>query len=178
MCKPEKWVRGFTRESSTPWDNRWDLAANNLRDCGWTGPLGLPTGGLLALRYDLQTKTLVTTRHILEQGLLRWGVRGPRHDILLVATELVTNAIRHALREVGEHAQLAVAPQTNSVLCAVTDPSTAPPILRYAPLRENSGYGLQIVDYVSHSWGYSNAEASGKVVWARVPVEFNDGCRR
>ncbi len=81
----------------------------------------------------------------------------------LVASELVTNSVRHAPGGVS----LAVQRLGGDFVVAVTDSSSAPPQLRDdGPLADN-GRGLMIVARVSRSLGWARTP-TGKVVWARV----------
>ncbi|MGW9047339.1 ATP-binding protein [Streptomyces lydicus] len=136
--------------------------------------LGLATGGLVSLRYDFQAATLVGARRLLDEALHRWNIHSLSSDVSIIATELVTNGIQHALRGSAEHGWLTVALKGDSVICAVTDPSPTPPTPRSPLPGEESGYGLQIVSRLSASWGHSVVDGSGKVVWARVPLTASD----
>ncbi len=113
--------------------------------------------------------------------MLRWGVADRSHDVASVVSELLTNALRHALP-----AELAAPPDGTAswpanpgrirlgllcaghgVLCAVADPSTAAPVLRQPDWLDESGRGLQLVASISDSWGYcATPGQEGKVVWA------------
>jgi hypothetical protein len=86
-------------------------------------------------------------------------------DVLLMVSELVTNACLHApggpreLRLFWDGARLRV---------EVTDASPVPPRLRPAgnPGRPG-GHGLRVVDRLSRAWG-SVPEGGGKLVWLEV----------
>ena len=83
-------------------------------------------------------------------------------DVLLVVSELVTNAALHArttarvvARWDGEH-----------VLIEVFDTDSRPPVI----LNESptvGGWGLRLVDQLSRTWG-CDAGSDGKRVWAQV----------
>jgi two-component sensor histidine kinase len=77
----------------------------------------------------------------------------------LLASELVTNAIRYAegpvtLRLIKER----------TLVCEVFDNSSALPRLRHAAGDDESGRGLQIVSRLSVRWG-ARRTPTGKVVW-------------
>jgi hypothetical protein len=61
----------------------------------------------------------------------------------------------------------------SSVLCTVSDPSRAVPVVR-EPDDEGgeSGRGLHVVDAISESWGWTPPDRAGKAVWAmmRAPL--------
>lgn len=81
----------------------------------------------------------------------------------LVASELVTNSVRHAPGVVS----LALHEVGGDFVVAVTDSSSVPPQLRdTGPLSEN-GRGMLIVDRVSRQLGWARTP-TGKVVWARL----------
>ncbi|MGO8961462.1 MAG: ATP-binding protein [Streptosporangiaceae bacterium] len=145
--------------------------------------------------------------------MLRWGVADRSHDVASVVSELLTNALRHALPpalalpQAGAPPPEDVLPQAHAlqlppahalppphalppdgaaawpagpgrirlgllcaghgVLCAVADPSAAPPVLRQPDWLDESGRGLQLVASLSESWGYcATPDQHGKVVWA------------
>ena len=103
--------------------------------------------------------------------LRRWEAAERSPDIAIVVSELVTNALRHALPGFG-HARaettirLGLLQPGPCVLCAVADPSNVAPALRArGPLAE-TGRGLQIICTLSDRWGHTAASEAGKVVWA------------
>jgi anti-sigma regulatory factor (Ser/Thr protein kinase) len=91
-----------------------------------------------------------------------------REDVLLLVTELVTNAVRHA--EVGpEHylrVELRFSPRRARV--EVVDPGTGFTPAR-APSRgdESGGWGLFLVDQIAHRWGVRRI-ALGTYVWFEI----------
>jgi len=59
---------------------------------------------------------------------------------------------------------------TSTLVCAVGDPSFAPPTPRPPDVVEGSGWGLHLIDSLSLSWGWrvvpEHIRPTGKVVWA------------
>ena len=131
-----------------------------------------------------------TAREFTKLTLNRWGLGGLFDDIALVASELVTNALRHALASASVPEQrsspwgrrgaaieaafndcsaplirLSLVRRVPQVVCAVTDPSSNGPVAREADWVAESGRGLHLVDSFSQSWGW-HPVAAGKVVWA------------
>ncbi|BAJ27536.1 putative regulatory protein [Kitasatospora setae KM-6054] len=151
--------------------------------------LFMSTGTVLATDPHVVSCTLAprfeavrTAREFTRRSLDAWGLGEIFDDVALVASELVTNALRHAL---GQHepsrvpAQAVPAPaagalpirislvhRTPQVVCAVSDPSSAGPIAREADFVAESGRGLHLVDSFSRSWGWHPLAGAGKVVWA------------
>jgi anti-sigma regulatory factor (Ser/Thr protein kinase) len=92
--------------------------------------------------------------------------RSVRGDVLLVVSELVSNAVRHGAGPID----LAVEVTPSHVRIEVSDSGTSGelPVQRPAPTSQ-SGRGLLIVDSIAAGWGVS-PEPGGKTVWAEVPV--------
>jgi hypothetical protein len=102
--------------------------------------------------------------------LRRWGTEERLGDVLIVVSELLTNALRHALPRSPDAprwpVRLGLLHAGACLLCAVADPSAAVPALQQpGPLDEN-GRGLHVVDSISDSWGATPPTRLGKVVWA------------
>jgi hypothetical protein len=98
-------------------------------------------------------------RDFVRKTLLDLDYRGDHSDVVLVASELVTNALRHtatALRLLGGVGRLRV---------EVADGSPVLPRTRLAATV--GGWGLQLVQRLSESWG-AYAERDGKVVWCEM----------
>lgn len=94
------------------------------------------------------------------------------HDVTLVATELVGNAVRH-----GSHCSdtrnawtVAWHITPDEILISVEDPNeNAMPVVRNAAPDAPSGRGLAIVTALSSEWGVEPVD-HGKRVWAKVRV--------
>jgi anti-sigma regulatory factor (Ser/Thr protein kinase) len=87
-------------------------------------------------------------------------------DLLAVAGELVSNAIRHAA---GTTIGVSLQRLPDGVLIEVTDADgTRPPLPRDAGNLDESGRGLAIVAALSARWGW-RPDPRGKVVFAVVP---------
>ncbi|MFF5345530.1 ATP-binding protein [Streptomyces althioticus] len=135
----------------------------------------------LHARYEAVREARRFTRGTLDQ----WHLGERFDDVCLVVSELVTNALRHALpantpRPSGPEppVRLHLMRWTGRLVCAVRDPSDEGPVTREPEdLSEDcsaeSGRGLFLVDSFSDSWGWHPLAGalSGKVVWAlfRLP---------
>lgn len=87
------------------------------------------------------------------------------HAVLMVCTELVSNAYEHAqtpyvLRMWRGH-------ESRRVRIEVEDASPEPPVLGRSRLGDHRGRGLIIVDKLAEEWGVRPLER-GKVVWALI----------
>jgi anti-sigma regulatory factor (Ser/Thr protein kinase) len=103
--------------------------------------------------------------------LRRWGTGYSSQDIVVVVSELVTNAVRHALPGPGAtgppgRVRLGLLQHGPRLLCAVSDPSAAVPVLRPCGSLAETGRGLQMICTLSDQWGYTSPGESGKIVWA------------
>lgn len=96
-----------------------------------------------------------------------WGLEGLAFDIELVVSELVTNALRHAVPHLASSwpIRLRLLHHAAHVVCAVYDPSDRPPIITEEDEFAESGRGLHLVEALATAWGWS-ALRTGKVVWA------------
>jgi anti-sigma regulatory factor (Ser/Thr protein kinase) len=94
-----------------------------------------------------------------------------REDVLLLLTELVTNAVRHSgLRpDQSVHVELHLWP--SGVRVQVLDPGTDFTRVRPSAREDQSGgWGLFLVDRIANSWGVGRSE-SGTSVWFEIEFE-------
>ena len=83
-----------------------------------------------------------------------------RHDVALLTTELVTNAVLHAHSVVDLDLYL----YDDGVCVTVVDYGPGTPEIR-APDERGGGYGLRLVDNVATRWGHERVNPRGKRVW-------------
>lgn len=88
-------------------------------------------------------------------------------DVLLCASELVSNAARHGSPPI--HLELDLEPEDSTILLEVADAGVGEPLLRTPPSDATGGRGLLVVDAVSTSWGCERLR-QGKTVWARFRI--------
>ena len=87
-------------------------------------------------------------------------------DVMLVTSELATNALRHA----GTAFTVKITGFADDVVVAVEDGSISMPVLVHADLDDAAGRGMAIVDVVSRDWGVVVDAGVGKSVWAACDV--------
>lgn len=105
-------------------------------------------------------------REQLARVLADWGLTAEAGEpVLLVVTELVTNALDHARGPI----QLVVSFPGECVRVEVHDAATEPPQQQPRDPWAARGRGLQLVDALSARWG-SLPDATGKTVWADVTI--------
>jgi anti-sigma regulatory factor (Ser/Thr protein kinase) len=91
-------------------------------------------------------------------------------DAVLVVSELLSNAIRHARPLPGAKLLLAWALDDGAVEVAVSDGGASTrPMTAQATVSSLGGRGLGIVEYVARSWGV-RTDDTGLTVWAVVAV--------
>ena len=125
-------------------------------------------------------------RNFTTATLRRWDTPERSQDIATVVSELLTNALRHALSGAGDNRprrpiRLGLLQLGRYVLCAVADPSKATPAPRPAGFLAETGRGLHIICALSDQWGCTAPSETGKVVWAtfylRSPSRMLPGSR-
>lgn len=96
-----------------------------------------------------------------------WGLAGMCDDVRLVVSELVTNALRHAV-PVGDATtiRLSMLHTGARLTCAVSDPSDQIPVHRDPDFTAQNGRGLHLVEAFSDSWNWAPLARQGKIVWA------------
>lgn len=133
---------------------------------GWECPPQIATRALGA-----EARSVAAARDFTFVTLRRWGTRYNSQDIAVVVSELVTNAVRHALPGTGGNGppvrvRLGLLQYRPWLLCAVADPSKATPVPRASAFLAETGRGLQMVCALSDQWGYTEPTDAGKIVWA------------
>lgn len=106
-------------------------------------------------------------RQFVDQVLRSWG-EDPFliGDVVLVASELATNAVLHA----GSPFRLTLDRTGGVVRVALQDVDDSPAGQRNASADDTNGRGMVIVAALSHRWG-SDPLPDGKVVWAELAAE-------
>jgi len=104
-------------------------------------------------------------RAAVAQCAQQMGLEQIRDDLILVVSEMVTNAIRHASPPVCM--EIEAGPE--SVLVSVWDGSPGRPMPRVADEEAEGGRGLLLVDLLCSEHGV-RPQPLGKAVWARLPL--------
>ncbi|MEV8093125.1 ATP-binding protein [Kitasatospora sp. NPDC085879] len=117
-------------------------------------------------------------REFTNEALRDWGwlpaADGERlavaEDVLLMVSELVTNACLHA----GGPRELVLHRTGGGLRVEVSDGSAEPPVLQTdRPRSLPGGHGLRVVDRLAVAWG-SVPRPLGKTVWLEVEVPPGD----
>ncbi|MQA83121.1 MAG: ATP-binding protein [Streptosporangiales bacterium] len=149
----------------------------------YLGPSGA-SADATACALRPQPESVKVARDFARRTLGGWNMTALYDDLALVVSELVTNALRHAVLTCGEAREAQPEPcaatypdprrpirlslQRNGahVVCAVTDPSDDIPQRRQPDHIAETGRGLHLVESFSRAWGWTPLAGRGKVVWA------------
>ena len=107
--------------------------------------------------------SVVRARWFVGRHLVDHGLHSMVHDVQLVASELATNAMQHALSPFtvslqGFDAFVFLAVRDGSIKC--------PRLVAERPLDAESGRGMVLVNAISSDWGVSRSPLGGKSTWA------------
>ena len=102
-------------------------------------------------------------RHWARDRLLEAGIEDSRLEMLvLLVSELVTNAVEHAWPPVV----LSVDVDDERTRIAVSDATRDEPILRMAPPEDDGGRGVWLIDLLASRWGTDvDPSDAKKTVW-------------
>lgn len=106
-------------------------------------------------------------RHSVRAVVAIWGSPELAERLELLASELVSNAVRHGG---GHDVTVLLKVQGGTALLEVADHSDAEPIAHHAGDDDEGGRGLALVSLLSDAWGWHPAESGGKTVWASLAV--------
>ena len=172
-----------TAENGGDLSRRWlraaaEMAATASGNCQLSAGPGLPRWTcfppMVACVQGVDAKSVRTARDFTVATCGQWGMAERCEDIGIVVSELLTNALRHALPGSGQDGpgwpvQLGLLQPGSCVLCAVADPSPSAPAPRPPDCFAETGRGLHIVGALSDEWGCitcTTPKNKGKVVWA------------
>ncbi|GGQ40948.1 hypothetical protein GCM10010187_68910 [Actinomadura coerulea] len=106
-------------------------------------------------------------RGLIRDRLARWGLEDMAYTTTLLASELITNAIRHAGGRIGLRLV-----REGGLVCEVFDSSDGRPRIRHHDEEDEaseSGRGLHVVGRLAQRWGVRRTK-NGKVVWCEQPL--------
>ena len=134
--------------------------------------------GAASLRLPGRLESVRSAREFSRDILRTWRLSEQFDAVGLVVSELVTNALRHAVdcRPVGpgvSPVELELLRSARRLVCAVHDPSDAEPRINEADIADEGGRGLRLVECFSDGWGWRprTGGLTGKVVWASFRLD-------
>ncbi len=105
-------------------------------------------------------------RRLVRDQLKKWKLAESTETAVLLASELVTNAIRYASRPISVRLM-----HTDSLLCEVRDDDHHLPVLGNPDSTEEGGRGIMLVSRLARRWGVSRIP-TGKVVWFELTAKL------
>ncbi|MFE5160015.1 ATP-binding protein [Streptomyces sp. NPDC056697] len=112
-------------------------------------------------------KALVAeVRHSVRASLTSWDADEIADDMAVVASELASNALKHA----GGEATVRLRLTEGQALLEVDDGSARPPVPRRVGADIEEGRGLLLVQALAADWGWRQRASGGKTVWASLSV--------
>ncbi len=127
---------------------------------------GAGYGGIMkGARFPADLRSVSAARRFVRQVLPdAWSAR--LDDVLLLVSELVTNAIVHARSAV----QVTVSVFNGTTRVEVSDAEPMVPVQRRAGCAALSGRGLAMVEIVADRWGVLT-RTNGKTIWFEVDAK-------
>ncbi|PNG95324.1 SpoIIE family protein phosphatase [Streptomyces malaysiensis] len=121
---------------------------------------GLGTGHVASWDLPSDPAVVASARSLVIRQLAEWGLDELMTTTELIASELVTNAIRHGTGPI----RLRLI-RHDVLICEVADTSNTSPRLRHARTTDEGGRGLFLVAQLTRRWGTRYTEG-GKLIWA------------
>lgn len=121
------------------------------------------------VHLDAEVVSLGVGRRFVAQKLREWNLDEQRIEpIVLVANELVANAVVHA----HSAPVLSIEESGSDLLLRVADTSPDPPVRRDATSAVEGGRGLILIEGLCDRWGV-DPQPPGKIVWAEFTDAFD-----
>jgi len=110
-------------------------------------------------------------RRVTRDVLARWRLAHVEETAILLVSELVTNAVRHAQNTYAIGLDLEIGETWLRIEVQDADPRWPQP--RTPGRFDESGFGLVLVDALAGKWGVRET-ATGKAVWAELDTRHRD----
>jgi anti-sigma regulatory factor (Ser/Thr protein kinase) len=129
--------------------------------------------GLSHLLLTADPDSVKVARDFTAETLHAWKLDDLVDEGVMIASELVTNAVRHGACLGGPgtgKVGLTWQHHMSSVICVVTDGSSLPPVLGPPDMSAESGRGLHVVHALAVGWGWTMVSNAEKAVWAALSL--------
>jgi serine phosphatase RsbU (regulator of sigma subunit)/anti-sigma regulatory factor (Ser/Thr protein kinase) len=124
----------------------------------------IPEDNFVSWKLPSELTSAHRARTLIRRPMKRWGLTELIPAAELLASELVTNAVRYAQGQIGLRLIL-----EGGLVIEVLDDSAALPRLRHPDDDEERGRGLQVVSQIAERWGARRA-VQGKIVWCELAL--------
>ena len=123
----------------------------------------------LSVRVEAETgpEVVGAARALVRSMLELWDCDDPDEAGVLLTSEIVTNAVRHAAGVLAMQIDMSLL--DGMVRVSVEDPTADRPAVQARGLEAVGGRGLQLVEALAARWGSTPTER-GKAVWFEFPV--------
>ncbi|MDX3237943.1 ATP-binding protein [Streptomyces sp. ME03-5709C] len=122
--------------------------------------------------FSRHPRSVGRARALLRAQALVWGLTAEATDTaVLLLSELMSNAVRHARVPPGRRITARAALASGVLRVEVGDASSDPPALRQASTTDESGRGLALVESLADAWNVQpRPYGIGKTVWFELRV--------
>ncbi|MFD7897599.1 ATP-binding protein [Streptomyces sp. NPDC059479] len=132
---------------------------------------GSQTDGSVVLRWSSHPRCVALARLELRKALAGWGLAELEDSALLVLSELLTNAGRHAQVVPEQTIETYYFRRPAGLRIEVYDASPELPCRRTAEPEASGGRGLVLVEALADEWGViEHGGGQGKTVWAALSL--------
>ena len=114
-------------------------------------------------RFHPAARSVVEARRRVSEALQEWHLVALCDAVVLLTSELVTNAVLHARTPVT----VTVTREGDGVRVSVADGSHVTPARRRTSATATTGRGLQLLDKLADHWAV-DTDSHGKTVWFTV----------
>ncbi|MGW7255717.1 ATP-binding protein [Streptomyces sp. NPDC054834] len=133
----------------------------------------------MLIRLPCTARSVSITRRHVHESLLSWQVSPSVMDrLILVVSELVTNAVQHsalpqqaARSGVQSYFELVIYLLMDRIRVEVLDTNRSLPVRLAGHEYAEAGRGMEIIQYCSRDWGAERLCAGGKMVWCDVDMD-------
>ena len=122
----------------------------------------------LLMTLPASSESVRTGRYVTRMVLSAWRLSRLEEDAVLVVSELLTNAVRHARGTGAIELDLHATPAWLRI--EIQDHDRQWPRPRIVNELSESGFGFVLIDALAASWGVRETE-TGKAVWAELDVQ-------
>ncbi|MFF5564668.1 ATP-binding protein [Streptomyces sp. NPDC012623] len=123
-------------------------------------------GDPVVLRWKRHPRSVGLAREALLKTLAGWELAALEDSAVLVVSELVTNAVRHADVPPGREIETRFHMVPRGLRIEVHDACSEQPERRPVSEEACEGRGLTIVEALTDTWGVADRPGVGKAVWA------------